>query len=466
MGAAAVAAAQVRVDTLRQAEAGLLELSRRFGKHNGNTNSEEEDDDVYTMEVFDTTIPVSVLPLKREAPTPPPRSYWSYVNILSSNNYGTKHDKKEEDDDEEQFTMHALRVTKKKSREENENEHTYHQPYPLVIVHGYMNGALYFYRNVRSLAHYFDSVVSVDLLGWGLSSRPDYIKNIQDDTVQSSEEFFVDSLEYWRAANNIDKMVLAGHSMGGYLSVAYCEKYPQRVDRLLLLSPAGIPDDPPAAIAHRRAQFLTTYTRKAVYGLFGKLWEYGYTPGSVMRTLPEPRGRALVEGYVRQRLPSIDKEDERSVLAEYMYTGAILPGSGEYALNKLLWPGAIAKQPCLHRIPHLAIANISFLYGVHDWMDVKGGLDVQTICNKNREEQQNTNNSTTTTNNTNTASTTNIVPNIDVYQVRDAGHLLMLENSVGFNSAVIYACSNGCDSNLTSDQIPIIATRTKDDHHP
>ena len=185
-----------------------------------------------------------------------------------------------------------------------------------------------------------------------------------------------------------------------------------------------------------------------------------------MRTLPESRGRALVEGYVRQRLPSIDQEDERSVLAEYMYTGAILPGSGEYALNKLLGPGAIAKHPCLHRIPHLAIANISFLYGVHDWMDVKGGLDVQTICNKNREQQHHAN-AFTTTNNTSTATpTTNIVPNIDVYQVRDAGHLLMLENSVGFNSAVIYACSNenSRDKNLTKDHIPIIATRTRDDH--
>ena len=204
------------------------------------------------------------------------------------------------------------------------------------------------------------------------------------------------------------------------------------------------------------------------YGLFGKLWEYGYTPGSVMRTLPEPRGRALVEGYVRQRLPSIDNEDERSVLAEYMYTGAILPGSGEYALNKLLGPGAIAKQPCLHRIPHLAIANIAFLYGVRDWMDVKAGLDVQAICNKNREQQQHAKDSTTTTNTTNTASTINIVPNIEVYQVRDAGHLLMLENSVGFNSAVIYACSNehGRDKILTKDHIPIIATQTGEDHHP
>ena len=31
--------------------------------------------------------------------------------------------------------------------------------------------------------------------------------------------------------------------MGGYMSVAYCEKYPERVERLILISPAGVPDD-------------------------------------------------------------------------------------------------------------------------------------------------------------------------------------------------------------------------------
>jgi pimeloyl-ACP methyl ester carboxylesterase len=27
------------------------------------------------------------------------------------------------------------------------------------------------------------------------------------------------------------------------MSVAYCEKYPERVERLILISPAGVPDD-------------------------------------------------------------------------------------------------------------------------------------------------------------------------------------------------------------------------------
>ena len=37
-------------------------------------------------------------------------------------------------------------------------------------------------------------------------------------TTQEAEQFFVTSLDAWREAQGVDKMVLMGHSMGGYLS--------------------------------------------------------------------------------------------------------------------------------------------------------------------------------------------------------------------------------------------------------
>jgi pimeloyl-ACP methyl ester carboxylesterase len=81
------------------------------------------------------------------------------------------------------------------------------------------------------LSGYFQSVCyCIDMLGWGLSSRPKF--DLTDDSVETAEEFFVESLEAWRAENKIDMMVLVGHSIGGYLSVAYCERYPQNVERL------------------------------------------------------------------------------------------------------------------------------------------------------------------------------------------------------------------------------------------
>jgi cardiolipin-specific phospholipase len=37
----------------------------------------------------------------------------------------------------------------------------------------------------------------------------------------------------------IPKLVLAGHSFGGYLAAMYAVKYPQNLTELILLSPAG-----------------------------------------------------------------------------------------------------------------------------------------------------------------------------------------------------------------------------------
>ena len=267
----------VRMETMRKAEAGLVALARRFGEPYSSSS--------YTMELFDTEIPAAVLPFRKSS-----TSSWFEINPWGAD---------DDTNSKEELTMHAIRVSKNKNDDDKDRNRFFsltkqqETHAPLVIVHGYMNGALYFYRNLLGLANHFGTVFSVDLLGWGLSSRPS-LENLRDDSVETAEAFFVESLEAWRSKNGIDKMTLAGHSMGGYLSVAYCEKYPQRVDRLLLLSPVGIPEESDRDQT-RRARFLTSPLRKMAYGFFTNLWEQGYTPGSVLRTLPERQGRNLVE---------------------------------------------------------------------------------------------------------------------------------------------------------------------------
>merc|ERR1712025_1207733 len=122
------------------------------------------------------------------------------------------------------------------------------------------------------------------------------------------------------------------------------------------------------------------------------------------------------------------------------YTGSILPGSGEYGLSRLLNPGAIAKKPVLRRVPKLDVRKVSFLYGVKDWMDVEGGLGVQAIC---REEANSGNTS---------------VPEVSVYQVKDAGHLLMLENTKGFNAALVVSAGFDPSSIADPSDLPLVAT--------
>lgn len=153
----------LRMETMRNAEAGLIALASRFGDRQASN---------YKMELFDTEIPASVLPFKK------PCKSFSGWNLFGSI----------EDEDEEQLTMHAIRVTQEKD-DKSTSTPSQSSQYPLVIVHGYMNGALYFYRNLVALTRCFDTVISVDLLGWGLSSRPSFDR-LRDDSVETAEDFF------------------------------------------------------------------------------------------------------------------------------------------------------------------------------------------------------------------------------------------------------------------------------------
>ncbi|KAJ7046116.1 Alpha/Beta hydrolase protein [Mycena alexandri] len=120
------------------------------------------------------------------------------------------------------------------------------------LTPGYRAGIGFFFPNLSALAqwagHCGSSVYAVDWLGKGRSARvPFTIKSQKKDIpgrVREAESFFIDSLEAWRTKMQFEKMTLIGHSLGGYLSVAYALKYPDRVNKLILLSPTGVPRDP------------------------------------------------------------------------------------------------------------------------------------------------------------------------------------------------------------------------------
>jgi len=62
-----------------------------------------------------------------------------------------------------------------------------------------------------------------DLLGFGRSSRPKF-----DNDPEVVEETFIQSIEQWRQELDLKKVILMGHSFGGYLASSYALKYPDR----------------------------------------------------------------------------------------------------------------------------------------------------------------------------------------------------------------------------------------------
>ncbi|CAJ1939325.1 unnamed protein product [Cylindrotheca closterium] len=361
---------------LQKAEAKLIEHAKNFG---------DRDPSSFRITTQDTSIPSVVLPLKEKA------------------SKSLKQD----------LFMHSVRVT---GTEPDPSKHDT----PLVILHGYMNGALYFYRNLVGLSNHFDTVYSVDTLGCGLSSRgpsgllsslasKDDASSLEDTT----EEFFVEALEAWRKANGISKMVLAGHSMGGYISVAYCEKYPKRVEQLILLSPAGVTKDDEEEIGDMFGQM--SWTQRAAFSGVRYLYNSGVTPASFSRKLPTSKSRSMVASYVEKRLAVVKDPEEQQAVAEYLHLMAMIPGFGEDMLNRFLTSTANGVKPTVDRIPLLQVNKVSFLYGDRDWMDIQGGIDAYEQARRSSSSG----------------------PQILVYQLQEAGHLLMLDNWKGFHAGVV-----------------------------
>lgn len=123
----------------------------------------------------------------------------------------------------------------------------------LLMIHGFGASGIHFYRLIQLLRRHF-RITTIDLLGLGGSGRPPYKLR----TSRDSNQFYVLSIEAWmRVQEDIqlvrngkltdghkEKMIVLGHSLGGYLSILYAHRFPERVEQLLLLSAVGVPECP------------------------------------------------------------------------------------------------------------------------------------------------------------------------------------------------------------------------------
>jgi 3-oxoadipate enol-lactonase len=125
------------------------------------------------------------------------------------------------------------------------------QGLPLVLVHGFPLDHTCWELLSPKLESTFD-VLMPDLRGFGLSDVPE-----GDCTIQQ----MADDLSALLNGLNIQKTIIVGHSMGGYVALAFAHAYPGMVLGLGLLGSQAAPDSP-----ERKAGRYATAEQVAVVG--------------------------------------------------------------------------------------------------------------------------------------------------------------------------------------------------------
>jgi pimeloyl-ACP methyl ester carboxylesterase len=106
---------------------------------------------------------------------------------------------------------------------------------PVVLVHGFAESGSIWRQTAEGLSDICRTAVP-DLPGCGMSSQ------VSGDGLPTSLEDMADGLARMLDDIGMNACTIVGHSMGGYIALAFAERYPNRLSGLVLFHSTAMPD--------------------------------------------------------------------------------------------------------------------------------------------------------------------------------------------------------------------------------
>ena len=206
----------------------------------------------------------------------------------------------------------------------------------VILIHGLTATHRYWKQNIDALAER-RRVIALDLPGFGRSHKPD---------ADYSIDYFVGALFALLDGLGVERASLVGNSMGGHIAMAAALHAPGRVDKLVLVDPAGV---------HPLPSWLLRAGAVAV----GAATE-------ATRRLPTPRvPRPLLDLLFRAVFPTRRDLKERYVAA---YTRAIASSEYELHLRSALRAAhGVMRRPMQRRIGAISAPTL-IMWGARDYL--------------------------------------------------------------------------------------------------
>jgi len=146
---------------------------------------------------------------------------------------------------------------------------------PLLLVHGFGASTDHWRKNIWALQADFE-VWAIDLLGFGRSAKPE---------LAYSGELWRDQLQDFITEVIGTGVVLAGNSLGGYISLCVAAEYPESVLGVILLNSAGPFSD--GGMTSKKPNPLQSLVRSILLQPWASYWLFQYMRqrGNIRKTL-------------------------------------------------------------------------------------------------------------------------------------------------------------------------------------
>ena len=204
---------------------------------------------------------------------------------------------------------------------------------PVLCIHGLGGTKASFLPTVRGLADRY-RVIAADLPGFGESDKP--IAAAYD------APYFADVMRALLDSLEIDRAHLAGNSMGGRIAIELGLSEPERVDKLVLLSPA-------------------------LAWLRDRPWKWLLPPQFPKLGLLQPTPRAIAEPIVRRLIPGSDNGWSAAGVDEFLRAYLTPRGRAAFyaALRNVYFDEPHGEEGLWTRLAALSPDSL-FVWGRHD----------------------------------------------------------------------------------------------------
>ena len=196
----------------------------------------------------------------------------------------------------------------------------------VVLLHGFLENQSMWIPYIPELAKK-NRIITIDLLGHGETGNLGYVHSMEDQA---------DMVYIILSHLKIRKAVFIGHSMGGYIALAFAEMYPETIKGMVLLNSTSRADSEERKHNRNRAikavkQNYTVFVRFSIANLFSEI-----NQNLLLEEIENTRAEALktsLQGIVASLEGMKIRKDRESLLQTSVFPIVLILGKQDPVLN-------------------------------------------------------------------------------------------------------------------------------------